>query len=186
MCAFDASPLLRCQMVRLYCLKLPFVGAGLLCLLLLLSSFSDANRQPLFLPAAFQTQHNYNSPIITGGLISKNHRYHRPFTATTRETRAPHQHCSPSPPLQKSTTQLSLVESLSSDVLVAAADLIPSPEPIHTAFSVANFGPQPFWLLMILFPKASFTKKIMGGLGEFFSLLIIFRFTKHKYCTTCT
>lgn len=40
-----------------------------------------------------------------------------------------------------------------------------SPEPIHTAFSVATFLPQPFWLLMILFPKAEITKKIMGGLG---------------------
>ena len=40
-----------------------------------------------------------------------------------------------------------------------------SPEPIHTAFTVATFLPQPFWLLMILFPKSSITKKIMGGLG---------------------
>lgn len=39
-----------------------------------------------------------------------------------------------------------------------------SPEPIHTLFSVATFFPQPFWLLIILFPKASWTKKIMGGL----------------------
>lgn len=40
-----------------------------------------------------------------------------------------------------------------------------SPEPIHTAFSVATFFPQAFWLLMILFPKREFTKRVMGGLG---------------------
>jgi hypothetical protein len=40
-----------------------------------------------------------------------------------------------------------------------------SPEPIHTAFALATFGPQPFWLLMILLPNASFTKKIMGSMG---------------------
>lgn len=42
-----------------------------------------------------------------------------------------------------------------------------SSEPIHTAFSVATFLPQPFWLLMILAPKSTWTKKIMGGLGTF-------------------
>jgi hypothetical protein len=40
-----------------------------------------------------------------------------------------------------------------------------SPEPIHTLFSVATFLPQPFWLLIILFPEQKFTQKIMGGLG---------------------
>ena len=42
-----------------------------------------------------------------------------------------------------------------------------SPEPIHTAFSIATFGPQPFWLLLILLPKAEITKKLMGSLGTF-------------------
>jgi hypothetical protein len=41
-----------------------------------------------------------------------------------------------------------------------------SPEPIHTAFSVATFFPQPFWLLIILLPNAKVTKQIMGGIGE--------------------
>lgn len=45
-----------------------------------------------------------------------------------------------------------------------------SPEPIHSAFSLATFGPQPFWVLLILLPKADITKKIMGSLGM---LLII-------------
>lgn len=41
-----------------------------------------------------------------------------------------------------------------------------SPEPIHSAFSVATFLPQPFWMLIILFPKQKITKQIMGGLGK--------------------
>jgi hypothetical protein len=41
-----------------------------------------------------------------------------------------------------------------------------SPEPIHTAFSIATFFPQPFWLLLILLPKSKITKKIMGGMGR--------------------
>jgi hypothetical protein len=40
-----------------------------------------------------------------------------------------------------------------------------SPEPIHTAFSLATFGPQPFWLLLILLPKSEITKKLMGTMG---------------------
>lgn len=38
-------------------------------------------------------------------------------------------------------------------------------ENIKTAFSVATFLPQPFWLLLILFPNASITKTIMGKYG---------------------
>ena len=41
-----------------------------------------------------------------------------------------------------------------------------SPEPIHSAFAFATFGPQPFWLLMILLPTNEFTKKIMGKMGK--------------------
>ena len=40
-----------------------------------------------------------------------------------------------------------------------------SPEPIHTAFALATFGPQPFWLLMILLPRNDITKKVMGSMG---------------------
>lgn len=51
-----------------------------------------------------------------------------------------------------------------------------SPEPIHTAFSFATFGPQPFWLLMILLPNNELTKKIMGRLDLviFFCLVHFF------------
>ena len=41
-----------------------------------------------------------------------------------------------------------------------------SPEPIHTAFAFATFGPQPFWLLMILLPGQEITKKTMGKMGK--------------------
>jgi len=46
-----------------------------------------------------------------------------------------------------------------------AAEYPTSPEPIHSAFQVGTFFAQPFFLLMILLPKSSITKKIMGGLG---------------------
>lgn len=51
-----------------------------------------------------------------------------------------------------------------------------SPEPIHTAFSFATFGPQPFWLLLIVLPKAEITKKVMGTLDVvvFFALVHFF------------
>mmetsp|Transcript_21758 Transcript_21758/g.53954 ORF Transcript_21758/g.53954 Transcript_21758/m.53954 type:complete len:234 (+) Transcript_21758:111-812(+) len=51
-----------------------------------------------------------------------------------------------------------------------------SPEPIHTAFAFATFGPQPFWLLMILLPGNELTKKIMGKMDVviFFALLHFF------------
>ena len=51
-----------------------------------------------------------------------------------------------------------------------------SPEPIHTAFAFSTFGPQPFWLLMILLPKADITKRVMGNLDVvlFFALVHFF------------
>jgi len=61
--------------------------------------------------------------------------------------------------------------------LNAVMDIIGvSPEPIHSAFAFATFGPQPFWLLMILLPKTEFTKKIMGKMDVviFFSLVHFF------------
>ncbi|OEU09493.1 hypothetical protein FRACYDRAFT_220508 [Fragilariopsis cylindrus CCMP1102] len=51
-----------------------------------------------------------------------------------------------------------------------------SPEPIHTAFAFATFGPQPFWVLMVLLPKNEITKKIMGTMDVviFFALVHFF------------
>ena len=61
------------------------------------------------------------------------------------------------------------VASFLSDPFLTVSSAMPtvatSPEPIHSAFSVATFLPQPFWLLIILFPKQKITKQIMGGLG---------------------
>ncbi len=54
----------------------------------------------------------------------------------------------------------------SSDVQLNMDIVGVSPEPIHTAFSFATFGPQPFWLLMILLPNNEITKKVMGRLGK--------------------
>lgn len=53
---------------------------------------------------------------------------------------------------------------LDPSVVVAAATDNLSPENIHTAFSVATFLPQPFWLLIVFLPNTGFTKKIMGGM----------------------
>jgi Domain of unknown function (DUF4281) len=55
------------------------------------------------------------------------------------------------------------VAAPSSSLVISTTSV--SPEPIHAAFSVATFLPQPFWLLMILLPNNAITKKIMGGLG---------------------
>eukprot|EP00535_Pseudo-nitzschia_heimii_P007169 CAMPEP_0197175362 /NCGR_PEP_ID=MMETSP1423-20130617/1596_1 /TAXON_ID=476441 /ORGANISM="Pseudo-nitzschia heimii, Strain UNC1101" /LENGTH=199 /DNA_ID=CAMNT_0042624495 /DNA_START=18 /DNA_END=614 /DNA_ORIENTATION=- len=51
-----------------------------------------------------------------------------------------------------------------------------SPEPIHSAFAFATFGPQPFWLLMILLPGQEITKKTMGTMDVviFFALVHFF------------
>lgn len=61
-----------------------------------------------------------------------------------------------------------------------------SPEPIHTAFALATFGPQPFWLLMILLPKNDITKKVMGSMGAFlasFELWVYFGTRSHARMT---
>jgi hypothetical protein len=59
---------------------------------------------------------------------------------------------------------LDLLAAVSSSSLLSADNVV-SPEPIHTAFTVATFFSQPFFLLMILAPQAKTTKQIMGGLG---------------------
>jgi hypothetical protein len=59
------------------------------------------------------------------------------------------------------------VSSSSTTTLISyidITDIVTSPEPIHTAFSIATFLPQPFWLLMVLLPNSKFTRRIMGGL----------------------
>lgn len=39
-----------------------------------------------------------------------------------------------------------------------------SVDSIRTAFNVATFLPQPFWLFLILLPKSGITKKMFGGM----------------------
>ena len=78
------------------------------------------------------------------------HRDHSGLRAYTK-----HKNYSPTGSRSNSNTQL-----------FALLDIVgTSPEPIHTAFSIATFVPQPFWLLIILLPKWDVTKKLMGGLG---------------------
>ena len=48
---------------------------------------------------------------------------------------------------------------LSADAIESSADSI------KTAFSVATFLPQPFWLFLILLPNAGITKKLFGDLN---------------------
>lgn len=82
------------------------------------------------------------------GTLSANHDGHLGNRWTTRE-----QYCSIAKQSCGSSTQLSALSELLTD------------ESIHSAFSVATFGPQPFWVLLTLLPNAKFTKNIMGGMG---------------------
>lgn len=68
-------------------------------------------------------------------------------------------------------------KSRASSRLNAAMDIVGvSPEPIHSAFAFATFGPQPFWLLMIILPTNEITKKTMGKIDVviFFALVHFF------------
>jgi len=59
-----------------------------------------------------------------------------------------------------------ILETISSTTLSTASSSALFPlESIKTAFSVATFLPQPFWLLLILFPNTKITKQIMGNLS---------------------
>jgi hypothetical protein len=79
----------------------------------------------------------------------------------------------PRPATRTAGTRSSTSRSMLTEVLSEASTWISdavaavpvSPEPIHSAFTVATFLPQPFWLLIILLPNTAITKKIMGGLG---------------------
>ena len=53
----------------------------------------------------------------------------------------------------------------SSNVLVSSlTDVVFTPESISSAFNVATFLPQPFWLFLIFLPKSNITKKMFGGI----------------------
>lgn len=53
--------------------------------------------------------------------------------------------------------------TISSSSISSSSSMSVSPEPIHTAFAIATFLPQPFWVLMVLFPNSSITKRCMTG-----------------------
>jgi hypothetical protein len=96
--------------------------------------------QEHFRSSAFTTDHAHPAAGLT------------PRTAGTSSTR-------------QSMMLTEVLSEASTWLSVAAADVPLSSEPIHTAFTVATFLPQPFWLLIILLPNTAITKKIMGGLG---------------------
>lgn len=62
--------------------------------------------------------------------------------------------------LKQSTELFSLL-----DPSIILSTNILTEESIHTAFSVATFFPQPFWVLLTVLPDNRYTKKIMGGMG---------------------
>ena len=66
------------------------------------------------------------------------------------------------------------IDSASTMALVDAIPL--TNQDIQTAFNVANFGPQPFWALMILIPNTKITKAVMGSWTPllFFCLVHLF------------
>lgn len=51
-----------------------------------------------------------------------------------------------------------------------------SSDTIRTAFNVATFLPQPFWLFLIFLPKSGITKKMFGGM-ELVTLFCLVHFT---------
>jgi hypothetical protein len=70
-------------------------------------------------------------------------------------------------------SSIATIATTTAATVTTAVSAMISPEPIHALFSVATFAPQPFFLLMILFPTAKLTKRIMGGLGEWFNQIAL-------------
>ena len=99
------------------------------------------------------------STATFSSLVGKHHQYQKKSLFTEK----------PSKQFQDGTRPATKLNSVMEIVGV-------SPEPIHTAFSIATFGPQPFWLLLILLPKADITKKVMGKMDIviFFALVHFF------------
>lgn len=103
-------------------------------------------------------------PITESGRHSINAASSSSTFVRLRDTRNLHTSCQQSlePP-----TKIRRRELSNDFRLNAVMDIVGvSPEPIHSAFAFATFGPQPFWLLMILLPGNEWTKKIMGKMGK--------------------
>lgn len=72
--------------------------------------------------------------------------------------------------------QLQQVQATAEGVLPFLSIGIGNDGQIDAAFRAATFAPQPFWMLMILLPKWSGTKKIMGPLPTVLGLCLIHLF----------
>jgi hypothetical protein len=111
--------------------------------------------------SAFQScTHN---PSRLGGCVQE----HRPsaFISQTSYHARPAASLTPRTTSTSSTRRSMMLNEIISEASTWIAEVPISSEPIHTAFTVATFLPQPFWLLIILLPNTAITKKIMGGLG---------------------
>lgn len=73
-----------------------------------------------------------------------------------------HMMTSPTVSTITTTTTTTIISSSSVDSAMSSVAVV-SREPIHTAFTIATFLPQPFWILMTLFPNSSITKRCMTG-----------------------
>ncbi len=60
-------------------------------------------------------------------------------------------------------TILESIESTSSIIASSPLPSILSNENIKQAFSIATFGPQYLWILLVFLPNTQITKKVMGG-----------------------
>ena len=59
--------------------------------------------------------------------------------------------------------EVEAITEASSLAVSSAADIL-SLDNIKSAFNVATFGPQVFWLFLILLPNSSITKRLFGGI----------------------
>lgn len=108
-----------------------------------------------FGPDSIRTSRNHINTISPGSPSLKRHR---------------------SPALSAVIIDPSTVIESTTTILSAGLDTVLSNENIKQAFSLATFGPQYLWILLVLFPNTNITKKVMGGYGGIivFSLIHFF------------
>jgi hypothetical protein len=148
------------------------VGAPLLALLggiLLLMMSSSNGKVEAFVPSSSSSSSSLSLERSVSKTTANQHLYRRSFVIHNRST------LPPSRTVLRRNNIMATVSSKSSFRLHAVMDIVGvSPEPIHTAFAYATFGPQPFWLLLIFLPKADITKQVMGKMGASSSSLFLF------------
>ena len=89
---------------------------------------------------------------------------HPTASISSTQVRPPTKHQALLDPYLLETAAVSASASSYSSLLSADA-IGSSADSIKTAFSVATFLPQPFWLFLILLPNAGITKKLFGNLN---------------------